>query len=185
MGDSICAGYFPVVENLLGEAANLWKPPINGGTTENTLTHLDEWLSGCNPDIVHVNCGLHDLAREFDSEDTRVSLAAYRKNVEEILVRLKESTGAHIIWALTTPVNQTRHHENKTFDRFENFVTAYNDAAMEVTSALKVPVNDLYTPVMEAGRDRLLGPDGVHFTDEGYTLLGELVTRALNEAMKS
>ena len=184
IGDSICGGYFPVVESLMGDRASLWKPSANGGTTENTLTHLEGWLSGRRPEIIHINCGLHDLARDFDSDETRVPLPNYRSNVEEILRFLKERTEAHIIWALTTPVNETRHHANKGFDRFESFVTRYNDAAREITGSLKVPVNDLYSPVMDGGRDRLLGPDGVHFTDAGYEMLGELVADTLNRAME-
>ena len=81
-------------------------------------------------------------------------------------------------------MNEVRHHEKKPFDRFEKLVTSYNDAAREITDSLNVPVNDLYTPVIEAGRDRLLGPDGVHFTAEGYEVLGKLVAGVLKEAMK-
>ena len=184
IGDSICHGYFNVVESILGDVALLWSPEHGGGTTENTYAHMGEWLSGRRPDFIHINCGLHDLAQEFEAAESRIPITKYKSNVEEILVHLKERTDAHVIWALTTPVNETRHHENKNFDRFERYVTSYNDAALEVADSLHVPVNDLYSLVMDAGRDRLLGPDGVHFAEEGYELLGNAVADVLKKAME-
>jgi hypothetical protein len=36
-----------------------------------------------------------------------------------------------VIWALTTPVVYERHHEIKSFDRYEEDVYAYNCAAID------------------------------------------------------
>ena len=184
IGDSICNGYFKIVERILGDAVLLWGPEHGGGTTENTFAHFGEWLPGRKPDLIHINCGLHDLAREFGAKETRVPIMKYKKNVEKILRYLKDRTNARVMWALTTPVNETRHHENKNFDRFEKYVTSYNETAKKVADSLQVPVNDLYTLVMDAGRDRLLGRDGVHFTEEGYELLGSAVADFLKKAME-
>jgi len=70
---------------------------------------------------------------------------------------------------------------NKEFDRLEADVIAYNEAAAEVCERLGVAVHDLYGVVMAAGRDGLLSPDGVHFKEEGYQVLGHAVARAIRD----
>lgn len=182
IGDSICMGYFNVVERLLGEEVQLWMPEEGGKTTDYTLSHIGEWISGRRPDVVHINCGLHDLAQDFDAVEPRIPLAEYARNVQSILTYINEETGASIVWALTTPVIEAWHHENKGFDRFENNVTLYNEAAGKVAKKLSIPVNDLYSVVMEARPERLLNADGVHFKEEGYGLLGRAVADKLKEA---
>ena len=58
-------------------------------------------------------------------------------------------------------------------------VVAYNEAALAIAREMDVKVDDLYTVIMEPGRDRLLLSDGVHFTDEGYHLLAKAVARCI------
>ena len=179
IGDSIRTGYQAFVGKELEGTAHAWGPKENGGTSANVLAHLDEWVLSRYGDVVHLNCGLHDLKREFRAKDAAVPLAQYRANVEEIFGRLREGTQAALIWATTTPVNERRHHENKAFDRFEADVEAYNGAALEIAGRYGVRVNDLFRVVADAGRDGLLLPDGVHFTDGGYALLGGAVADAV------
>lgn len=175
IGDSIRVGYQQTAREQLQNHAKVWGPEQNGGTSENILAHLDEWAISRNPDLVHINCGLHDVATEFGQDTTRVPLAAYTRNVKTILTRLQAETNATLVWATTTPVNEKRHHKNKGFDRFEADVVTYNQAAERITRELGIPVNDLFAAVRQAGRDTILLPDGVHFTAEGYVLLGQTV----------
>lgn len=173
IGDSIRMGYEATVRSALEGAAEIWTPgQENGGTSRNVLARLEEWVVGQRPDIVHVNAGLHDLARDPGQPGPRVELAEYPSNVRAILKGIRERTKARVVWALSTPVNQQWHHQDRGFDRHEADVTAYNAAAAGVCRELGVPVNDLYGLVMAAGRDQLLQKDGVHFKPEGYALLG-------------
>jgi lysophospholipase L1-like esterase len=178
VGDSIRMGYQPFVVSECTGLSDVWGPEENGGTSRNVLAHLDEWVLECQPDLVHLNAGLHDIRREFGAEPA-VPLAEYRSNVSEILRRVKERTGARVVWATMTPVNEKRHHQTKGFDRLSEDVLSYNRAAVEVCQDLEVPVDNLFEIVMEAGANRLLGPDGVHFTEEGYRLLGRAVANAI------
>jgi lysophospholipase L1-like esterase len=178
IGDSIRMGYQAYVQAALNGDAEVWTPDINGGDSRNILNHLNVWIDTAHPDIVHINCGLHDLKRSFGTGVPAVPMTEYVHNVQVILSQLSKSV-PYVIWATTTPVNSTWHHAVKDFDRFEDDVSTYNDAALKVTRGLCVPVNDLYTAVMIAGRDQLLLPDGVHFTPEGYILLGNQVTGKL------
>ena len=175
IGDSIRMGYQSFVQKELQGWAQVWGPEENGGTSDNVLNHLEEWVLLRKADIIHVNAGLHDMRRALDATENAIPLEGYRHNVELILTRIRNETEARLIWATTTPVNSELHRESKGFHRLEADVAAYNEAATEVCDRLGVEINYLFEVVSESGRDRLLTADGVHFTDEGYALLGKAV----------
>jgi len=177
IGDSIRMGYQDTVREELADVADVWVPEANGGNSRNVLSHLEEWALARDPAVVHLNCGLHDLKKDFDSGEPAVPLEEYESSVRQILCQLKERTRATVIWAMTTPVNEEWHHARKGFDRFEADVEAYNKAAVKVAEELELPIDDLLSVVMEAGRDEQLTPDGVHFTEAGRVLLGKAVAK--------
>ena len=181
VGDSIRIGYEGVVRAQLNGVAEVVSAEQNGGDSRRVLESVEAWAVSEAPDVVHVNCGLHDLNTPFDTGEARVPLAEYKQNVMQILEALKAGIKGTVIWAYTTPVNQTWHHERKPFDRFEADVLAYNSEAVSVCDSLGIVTNDLYAVVMEAGRDDLLGPDGVHFGEEGYRVLGEAAAKAIRK----
>ena len=183
IGDSIRMGYQEVVCGRLAGWGQVWAPAENGRHSENLAAHLDQWAI-CRPaDVVHINCGLHDIARWGDSP--AIPLDDYAKNVRYILTRLQTETDAAVIWALTTPVNQDWHHKNKSFDRFEGDVVKYNAVAQAICGELNIKVNDLYSLVMSVGRDDMLTEDGVHFTAEGYCVLGGQVAECIKRTTNS
>jgi len=179
IGDSIRIGYQAAVERALAGRAEVWAPSENGGTSENILAHLDEWVIARRPDIVHLNCGLHDLKIERGQDERAVPLPRYRANLDTVFRRIRDEANPVIIWATTTPVNERWHREKKEFDRLESDVAAYNQAAGEVANRMDIPTNDLYAVVMEHGRDAILSPDGVHYSDAGYDLLGPAVSETI------
>lgn len=179
IGDSIRIGYQEIVRRELEGQAELRWPDQNGGTSRNVLSHLEEWVFAQAPQIVHLNCGLHDLRKEFGAQQPAVPLPEYRANLESIFERILAQGTIQLIWATTTPVNEVWHHENKPFDRFEADVLAYNAESLAVCRRFGVPVNDLYEVIMAAGRDSLLAKDGVHYEQAGYELLGRAVAQAI------
>jgi lysophospholipase L1-like esterase len=179
IGDSIRIGYQSTAQQVLRGRADVWAPKENGGTSANVLARLDDWVLSRRPDIVHLNCGLHDLKTEFGAETQVVPLDSYTANLGTIFERIQRRTPTRLIWASTTPVNERWHHENKPFDRFEADVQAYNQSAREVAAQFGVPIDDLYQEVMDAGRDNILLQDGVHFSQDGYALLGQAVANAI------
>jgi len=181
IGDSIRMGYQATVCRELEGVAEVWKPEQNGGTTQKVLDNLDEWVIAQKPDVVHVNCGLHDLRKDFGAAESAIPLPQYEANVRTLLTRIQTGTDAVAVWVLTTPVNEQWHHENKGFDRFEADVDAYNAAATRVATDLGVPIDDLFKVVMDADRDAILRPDGVHFTDEGSEILGKAVAAFIKQ----
>lgn len=177
IGDSIRKGYEASVSAELSDRAETWGPEQNGGDSENVLNHLDEWVLERNPDIVHMNCGLHDL-RTSDG-DYQVPLDNYVHNLHEIIDRLRGEFAGKLIWATTTPVIDERHQSVKPFERHEEDVHRYNEGALAVMRSHGVPINDLHEVVVNAGPPQLLKQDGVHFTEEGYKLLGEHVASSI------
>ena len=106
-------------------------------------------------------------------------MAEYERNVRQILQRLQRELNGAVVWATTTPVDETWHHQNKGFDRLEADVEAYNAAARAVAVDLGVPIDDLFAVVQREGKAQLLTQDGVHFTAEGSQLLGRAVAECI------
>ena len=173
IGDSIRMGYQATVRERLA-CVDIWSPEANGGDSANVLAHLDEWVAAHSPQVVHLNCGLHDIKKPFDSGRAQIGLDEYRRHLREIFDRIL-STGARLVWASTTPVDEDLHHRNKGFDRFTADVDAYNSVALDLAPAEDVTVNDLHAVIESAGRTHLLREDGVHFSEEGSQLLGDAV----------
>ncbi|MSS70475.1 MAG: SGNH/GDSL hydrolase family protein [Candidatus Latescibacteria bacterium] len=183
-GDSISMGYGPHVQARLDGVCEVTNLPANSGTSANLLAHADEWLIRPEFDVIHLNCGLHDLGRERDAVGPRVSLEQYEANLREIFCRLKEETGSRLAWATITPVVDERHAARKGFDRFEKDVLAYNAVALRAAQAAGLPVDDLHRVVEAGGREGCVGPDGVHMTDAGNAVLADAVAAFVTDLLK-
>ena len=175
VGDSIRMGYEPVVKKKLDGRCEVWGPVENGGTSDNVIKNLDGWCIGRRADVIHVNCGLHDLKRADDFSKNTTPLDEYERNVRRILERLKKETGARIIWAATTPVIDEWHLRVKKFARRQEDVLAYNAAAAAVAASLGVEIDDLHSVIWTAGPEKCLQPDGVHMNPTGNELLAAAV----------
>ena len=178
LGDSIRMRYQPLVQKGLAEAV-VWGPAQNCETSAKILAHLDAWVFVHHPDVVHLNCGLHDLRYNPGAGRRVVSPTAYVQNLKAIMAQLTGRVDGPIIWATITPVDQGRHQAHKRSRRYESDVRLYNRLALETVSRYGVQVNDLFGAVVSYGKDRILDQDGVHFTDEGDALLSRQVIQAL------
>src|SRR5262249_22726488 len=103
VGDSIRMGYAPLVAKRLEGKAIVVSDKANGGDSSNVLKHLDEWVITEKPDVVRLNCGLHDLKLSKTSKQHQVELAEYEKNLKRIVERIRKETGAALIFSNTTP----------------------------------------------------------------------------------
>ena len=173
IGDSISIGYTPHVVGRLEEAAEVHRIPINGGSTDRGLEHIDEWLGDGDWDVIHFNWGLHDI-RLADGRP-EVPLEEYRANLEELVDRLME-TGADLVFATTTPVPP------RAGKRLPRDARVYNRAAREIMDAHDIAINDLFGFVAPK-RQRLQLPANVHFRERGYRRLGRVVARQIEHAL--
>jgi len=181
VGDSISMGYGPFLERLLsgvvsyarktgdepGVAAALGGVNANGGTSRRVRDYLEALRAadGLDADILLLNCGLHDIARDGVDGGTRIPAEEYRENLQAILA-MAGVLGVRPVWVRTTPVNSVQHHKRKPFDRLEKDVARYNASADEIMAAAGVPVCDLFRFTDNLENNSLTEGDGVHFSAE-------------------
>jgi lysophospholipase L1-like esterase len=183
IGDSIREGYQATVRELLEpERVAVWSPEENCRHSRYVLEHLDEWVLSRRPDLVHLNCGLHDLQYMHDLTRQTVPIAEFEANVRRIFEQIQEH-GINLIWATITPINEQWYNCKPHKRRFEADVLAYNECASKIARERQVPINDLYRVAMAAGRDQVVDPDGVHLNLHGYDLAGRAVSTAILEAL--
>lgn len=176
VGDSIRLGYAPRVAERLSGKAIVISPTENGGDSANVLAHLEEWVLRQRPDVVHLNCGLHDLKRSKANGSHQIEVDRYAEILRQIVDRLRKETNAALVWADTTPILDDRHaRRGAEFDRTEADVRRYNATATKIMSELGVPVDDLHWVAEQEGTERMLGPDGTHFTTTGSDRLADAV----------
>ena len=174
-GDSISFGYGPIVRELLSGRLDVQNLPENGRTSANLLAHIEEWMIKPAFEIIHLNCGLHDVLIDPGSSSHRVPVEQYEKNLEEIIRRLKEETSAKLVWATTTPViDELREAKGGTM-RWDKDVKAYNEVACRVMAGFGIPVNNLYKVIEDAGKEECISADGTHMNAKGYRLLAKTV----------
>ena len=184
VGDSIRLGYAPLVAKKLAGVAEVISPAANGGDCKNVLAHLDEWVIRNKPAVVHLNCGLHDLKKDKKAGTYQVELPDYEANLKKIAERVRKETPAALVFASTTPILDDRHAKRKAgFDRFEADVKRYNDRALSVMLEAGVPVDDLHFLVEQAGAEKLLGPDGTHYTAAGKERLADAVADCIRRQL--
>lgn len=184
IGDSIRMGYAPEVIKALQGKVTIISPKPNGGDSSNVLKNLKVWAIDPQPDLVHINCGLHDL-KKMKNGSFQVSLADYEKNLNEIITQLKTSTKAKLVYALTTPIIDERHAGRKAnFDRFDADVKKFNEVATKVMKKHGVPLNDLYQVVQQNDPAKCLGKDGTHYTPAGNAFLVKAVTAKITEMLE-
>ncbi len=187
IGDSISIGYTPEVIHQLQDKAFVSRAKANCGDTLRGLAALDSWLGSGKWDLIHFNWGLHDLCyrnpevktvgnRDKVNGTQSVPLEQYKKNLEELVLRLKK-TGAKLIWASTTKV------PDGEVGRFAGDELKYNKVALGIMQKHGVSINDLHqlTSSLDASLFRKSGD--VHYTPQGSALLGQQVANHIGKAL--
>ena len=185
IGDCIRRDYQPTVRDELSDIAVVCGPEETIKTTRDVLAHLDEWVLCPRPDLFHFNCGLHEIRRFRPGDPQTVPLPEFRRNLDEIFRRIRENTETAVTWAHTTPIFHERRDKLNTYGRLETDVLEYNAAASEVAGRYGVRVVDLHRLTHESGMERYMARNGLHFTPEGYVMLGQAVAQSIREELKA
>ncbi len=183
IGDSISLGYTPTVERELASIARVRHCPGNSGDSANLLANLRTWLAEPRPDLVVLNCGLHDVRRERNTGNPQVPIDQYRSNLRAAFETIR-TTGCSIVWATTTPVIEDRHQASKPWDRWNKDIDAYNDVALELAREAGALIIDLHAAARALGLDAAISNDGVHFTHGAYEALGQMLAAQLREILQ-
>ena len=177
IGDSISIQYGPYLERFLagrlhyarksGESealANLDVPQgANGGDSSMVLKYLRglQQANALQADVLLINCGLHDIKTTPATGQKQVTLADYRRNLQEIIATATQM-GPELVWITTTPCDEAVHNApTREFHRFAADNDAYRAVATELMTAAGVKMIDLYTFTTQLGPD--LYCDHVHF----------------------
>jgi lysophospholipase L1-like esterase len=107
VGDSIRLGYAPRLAERLEGKAVVVSPRENGGDSANVLAHRDEWVIRQKPDVVYLNCGLHDLRRSRKDGRHQVELDRYEENLRRMVARIRDGTDAALVFVNTNPSSTT------------------------------------------------------------------------------
>ena len=184
IGDSIRLHYQPLVTQALATEAAVWGPKENCRTSTDILANAKEWIFDHCPDIVHINCGMHDLRIDPEVSTHYVPIEKYAANLDEIFALIGRGGQRTLIWATLTPLNERRHQHSRPSRRYESDVALYNETALNLARKHGARINDLHRSVAAAGPDRLLSSDGVHFTEEGYGFLAAAVVSAVRSCLR-
>ena len=190
IGDSIrmrirdTTGYGLHAYDRLDNHVNLTHIPHNTGSTTAVLNYLEDWLS-CQPNIVHINAGLHDLATAAPGAPPHPwnkSPEQYAESLRQIIQIIQHAGVPKIVWALSTPVHDEWHTTDRKLHRLNKDVVLYNQIATDIMAELDIPINDLFQPILDAGLETCLMRDGVHLTHTGSALLGRIVADRVRES---
>jgi GDSL-like Lipase/Acylhydrolase family len=194
IGDSVSCGYTLPLRAALAGKANVHRPPQNCGSSAVGLKNLDTWLGSIPWDVIHFNHGLHDLSYEFSpgmnrneqgiyarpetGGHPRVSLDAYRNNLQAIVAKLRDKAPtATVIFATTTPVSADLHHYVKDSE------LPYNQAALAVMLESHVQVDDLWT-FAKPRIAEIQEPGNPHFNAKGSEALAHQIAQVISAALE-
>ena len=174
-------GYTPFVKKSFEGKANVSHPKENCGPTGKGIANMDAWLGDTKYKVIHFNFGLHDLKRvdaitkkaSIKPEDPLMTdLKTYEENLKTIVKKLK-TMDAKLIFATTTPVPE---HSSPLRD--PQLPAEYNAVAKKVMKKYKIEIDDLYSFILPQA-DKIRKPNNVHYTEEGYKILGKKVADAI------
>ena len=175
LGDSISMSYTAPVRRLLAGVAAVHRAPANCRSTRHSLPDLDRWLGDGRWRVIHCNWGIHDITQVEAPGVQQVGIDEYQRNLEALFDRLA-ATGAALVWATTTPVQEG------TPSRAPADAVRYNRAAARVVAARGIAVDDLHALALPRMTE-LQPPRNVHFTEAGAEVLAAQVARAIRDAL--
>ena len=202
MGDSITAGQYvdPALRwtSLVGDSivARYLLTPINfyilnrgisGETTRQGLERFPADVQQHRPDIVTLQFGLNDCnCWVTDAGLPRVSEAAYRANLIEMIERAQRFGARHIILSTNHPT--LRHKVLLSGDTLDTRRQRYNEHVREVAALTGVELCDVDEGFVHFGSDKLPAlllpyPDQVHLSIEGHRHYAACIEPYLKRAL--
>lgn len=173
IGDSVSCGYRrKITEELRGEIY------IDGLGTSKALDNefypeLIDYVIRQQRygSIIQFNNGLHGW--HLSSQEYRYY---YTKMIDYMMGKYNSKK---LIVALTTPVREKKALE--IYSPRNDLVLERNRIASEIAAEKNLIINDLYSPISD--RPELWQPDGVHLTEEGYTVLAKQTAKLIKSQM--
>lgn len=184
IGDSISIGYAPFVKSYFSGKALVSHNTGNAQHTGTGLLNITTWLGDENWDIIQFNWGLWDLcyrhpeSKEYGNRDKingkpEFTIDEYTSNLDTLVSIIKKKSNAKLIFVTTTYVPKNEP------GRYKSDAEKYNDAAKAVMKKHNIRVNDIYNESLDIHNKYGKGPKDVHYSEEGYEKLSELIIKFL------
>ncbi|MCK5802984.1 MAG: hypothetical protein KAI66_09140 [Lentisphaeria bacterium] len=179
IGDSIRMAYQPLVAKKC-DADEVWGPAANCRHSLWALDHFQQWVADQEPDVLHVNFGIHDAVPQPDGEH-QILLPQYCVCLRRFIAKVKALGKTKMIWATTTPlyVAEPEKPMAKWQVREQAEIKEFNAAALEIVKSEGLPVNDLHDVIIRNDFSKCLKEDGCHMTEFGNEVLSDAVHKAI------
>lgn len=179
LGDSISIQYGPFLQQALAGFADVSRKSgleealqdlnraqgANGGDSRDCRKYLQDMVrnGSLHPDLLLLNCGLHDIKCQTGARQTQVPPDEYKANLQAILQLLRDAA-IPLAWIRTTPVDESKHNlPTSEIWRWSGDVDRYNAVADEVMHKAHIPIIDLHGYTSGLGEE--LTSDGRHFPE--------------------
>jgi acyl-CoA thioesterase-1 len=196
LGDSITqfgegpGGYVWLVRHYLGAlypGMEVLNAGISGHKSNDMLERLQRDVIDKKPDLVTISCGVNDVWHGFQDNHPLgdgpggIPLDVYKKNMSEIVTRIKASGARVVILASTLIYENLNSAENKKAE-------AYNAALRDIARrehAVYVDYQGVFRKLVTdyrdktGGRDNLLTVDGVHMNGSGNEVMAHTLLTGL------
>jgi lysophospholipase L1-like esterase len=198
IGDSISIEYWVYLKEYIadyallerkqddGEALKDLDIPMgaNGGDSRMVLLYLKSKLkeSLFKPQYMLINCGLHDIKRNPQTNSIQIEKTEYKENITEIF-QLLNKENITPVWINTTWVIDSIHNaRSKAFFRYNADVIEYNEIAADVCNKYGIPIIDLYTFSKQLGKEQIR--DHAHYTSNAQTLQAAYIAGFIQKYIK-
>lgn len=182
LGDDIRLAYQPSVADLLEaeQGVKVVAPAGSTGDSGQLAEGIGGWLDEFTPTTVHLNAGLDDVRWHRGEGHHAIAIGEYGINLQRIVDCCQARVGGEVVFALTTPVNDTLQcdRSDTEYDRCNRDIEEYNIAAQEIMLTDNVLINHLDRVIAERD-DEFLAEDGVSLTEAGAVAAARAVVNCI------
>lgn len=178
IGDSIRMHAEPFVRERLPPWFRLTSPSVNCESSHKVAERIGDWVPRGEFDLVHINCGLHDIRYDPGRDRPVSSPEEYEANLRKIFAHLATS-GAAVVWATSTPIDEAMHNASKPSRRHRSDLLEYNRLSASLAHDFGFRIHDLHALLSQAPLENLLLADGVHYNRTGNALIGQHIADAI------
>lgn len=181
IGDSIRMGYQPLVQAKLAGEMEVWGPATNCRHSLWALDHFPAWVAEQEPDILHVNFGIHDQSENTHGDgQVQVLPEQYALCLRRFIVKARALPQPPVlIWATSTPLFEAKADTPMRDWPTRGHIDRYNAIALGIVGAHDVRVDDLHAVVMKNNFWECQREDGCHMLERGNEVLSDAVVEAL------
>ncbi len=175
--DNLGRSYVRIVENYLVTGypelnIRITNSGISGNTSRDLLERFDRDVVSLKPDWVSICIGINDVWRQFDTPamlDCQVQPDEYEKNVEEMILRVKDTVKGIFI---LTPYYMEPNREDKMRARMDEYGAICRRLA-EKHGCRFVDFQKMYEEFCKIRHSSCIAWDRVHPNQMGATLMAK------------